>query len=351
MENKSCHHCHDEQHKSKPDWFFRITASLLLIAYAAYWFMDGVPHDSPLVRITHSVVELLHQMWWGVLIGILMVALLSRIPKELVMAALGRGGSTQGVLRATLCGVLMDLCSHGILMVGMQLYRRGASVGQVMAFLIASPWNSLSLTFILVALIGLKWTLAFIFLSMAIAIASGLLFDGLVKRGVLPGNPNSIAIPEDFHFWQEARQHWKQADFSLPAFRAMLIHGAKESKMVLRWIGFGVLLASLMRGFLDAEQFQHYFGPTLAGLGLTLLAATIIEVCSEGSTPIAADILTRAAAPGNSFAFLMTGVSTDYTEIMSIKDTTASWKIALFLPLVTVPQIIMVGLILNGIGV
>ena len=63
------------------------------------------------------------------------------------------------------------------------------------------------------------------------------------------------------------------------------------------------------------------------------IRATILEVCSEGSTPVAADILTRAKAPGNSFAFLMTGVSTDYTEIMILKDTTKSWKIALFLPL------------------
>ena len=64
------------------------------------------------------------------------------------------------------------------------------------------------------------------------------------------------------------------------------------------------------------------------------------------------DILaqTRAAATGNSFAFLMTGVATDYTEIMSLKDNTGSWKIALFLPLVTVPQVLVVSWIMNGMG-
>ncbi len=85
----------------------------------------------------------------------------------------------------------------------------------------------------------------------------------------------------------------------------------------------------------------------MGGLGLTLLAATIIEVCSEGTTPIAADLMNRAQAPGNAFTFLMAGVSTDYTEIMSIRDTTQSWKIALFLPLVTLPQILVLGVILN----
>jgi uncharacterized membrane protein YraQ (UPF0718 family) len=80
---------------------------------------------------------------------------------------------------------------------------------------------------------------------------------------------------------------------------------------------------------------------------LTLVVATILEVCSEGSAPIAADLINKANAPGNSFTFLMAGASTDYTEIMVLKDTTKSWKIALFLPLITVPQVLLVGWLIN----
>jgi len=118
--------------------------------------------------------------------------------------------------------------------------------------------------------------------------------------------------------------------------------------MVLRWLLFGILLATLLRSFVALEDFQAWFGPTALGLLVTLVAATIIEVCSEGSTPIAADLMTRANAPGNSFAFMMTGVSTDYTEVMVIKDTMSSWKIALFLPLVTVPQVVVIAVVLNN---
>ena len=85
----------------------------------------------------------------------------------------------------------------------------------------------------------------------------------------------------------------------------------------------------------------------MIGLLATLVAATIIEVCSEGSTPIAADLMNRANAPGNSFAFLMAGVATDYTEVMVIKETTNSWKTALFLPLFTVPQVAVMAVLLN----
>jgi uncharacterized membrane protein YraQ (UPF0718 family) len=110
------------------------------------------------------------------------------------------------------------------------------------------------------------------------------------------------------------------------------------------------LLAASIRTFVPIDSFQTYFGATMAGLGMTLLVATVLEICSEGSTPIAADLVTRAQAPGNGFAFLMTGVATDYTEIMSLKETTGSWKVALFLPLITVPQVVLFSWVMNLAG-
>ncbi|MAZ88874.1 MAG: ATPase [Cellvibrionaceae bacterium] len=339
--------CCPSEQQSSIDWLLWGSAIPVFSAYILHW--SGLDADLPqwLHVMSHGVFELLNTMWWGVILAALFVGLLSRIPQSMVTAVLGQGGSVGGVLRATMAGVLMDLCSHGILMVGMQLYQRGASLGQVMAFLVASPWNSLSLTIILVALIGLPWTLAFVVLSMVIAIVSGVIFDALVRRKVLPDNPNAQDLPSDYQLWPEFKQFLAQADWSLGNAGSLLTDGVKGSQMVLRWLLFGILLATLLRSFVELEDFQTWFGPTLLGLAVTLVAATIIEVCSEGSTPIAADLLTRADAPGNSFAFMMTGVATDYTEVMVLKDTTRSWKIALFLPLVTVPQVVAVAIILN----
>jgi len=128
------------------------------------------------------------------------------------------------------------------------------------------------------------------------------------------------------------------------------VDGARGSRVVIRWALFGLILAALIRALVPTDAYTTWFGATFAGLWLTLLAATIIEVCSEGATPIAADLMNRAAAPGNSFTFLMAGVATDYTELMSIRDTTKSWRIALCLPLVTVPQVVLIGFVLNQFG-
>ena len=285
----------------------------------------------------------------GIVIGIVFIGLLGQIPREFIIALLGKKSGFSGVFRATLAGVLLDLCSHGILMVGSKLYERGASLGQVMAFLIASPWNSISLTLILWALIGFKWMMTFLIASMCIGVISGLIFEFLVKSKKLPDNPNRVSIPDDFKLIPETKSALKKFNFSSRWFFKMLIQGLKDSRMVLRWIFLGIILAASIRTFVSLDLFQTYFGPTLVGIGLTLIVATILEVCSEGTVPVAADLLTRANAPGNSFTFLMAGVATDYTEIMVLKETTGKWIIPLFLPLVTLPQILLLGFIFNHI--
>jgi len=338
--------CCAPKKKGRPDLIMWSGGIFVLLAYAGHLFFNDSLSGVYAV-MAHTGFEMMNAMWWGILAGALAVGALGRIPNDMVMAVLGKGGTKRGVVRATFAGLLLDLCNHGILMVAMGLYRKGASLGQVMAFIIASPWNSLTLTLILIGLIGLPWTLAFIVFSMLIAWVSGMLFDQFEKKGVLPANPHATPHNEDFKLWPELKSHMKKAEWTPSNMFNIFWEGLKESKMVVRWVLFGVLLVALVRAFVDPEQFGIWFGATLGGLFLTLVATTLMEVCSEGSSPIAADLVTRANAPGNGFVFLMAGAATDYTEIMSLRDTTKSWKIALFLPLVTVPQILVLGYLMN----
>ncbi len=297
---------------------------------------------------TMGVFELMNRMWWGLLAGILAMALLSKVPREFVMSLLGTGRGFSGLLRATTAGLCLDLCNHGILMVGAKLYERGASLGQVLAFLIASPWNSFSLTLILFALIGAPWTLAFIGLSFVVALLTGLLVERLTTLGKLPPNPNATSLPQDFRFFPEAKRRLQETSFDWHFFATALKTGVVDSRMILRWILFGAVLTAFIRAIMPDDVFAAWFGPTMAGLFLTLAATTVMEVCSEGSSPIAADLLNRAGAPGNAFTFLMAGAATDYTEMMVLRETTRSWRATLILPLLTVPQVLLLGWLLNA---
>jgi uncharacterized membrane protein YraQ (UPF0718 family) len=342
--------CDTDAPTRRIDWLLWGTMIPIATLFAFHLAVADSMSIPVLGMLSHAVYDLVATMWWGMIAAIVFVGLLNRIPRELVIGVLGQGGTFSGLLRATGAGLLLDLCSHGILMVGMKLYQRGASLGQIFAFLIASPWNSLSLTIILVALIGLPWTLLFIVLSMLVGISAGYLVDRAVAAGKLPANPNYFVNEGAVDWRGQLRTIYRDQDWSARGIGDMLWQGIRDSRMVLRWVFLGIVLAALVRTFVTNEWMQMLFGPTLAGLGLTLVAATILEVCSEGATPVAAELFTRAAAPGNAFAFLMAGVATDYTEIMSLKDTTRSWKIALSLPLYTLPQVIFIGWFLNRFG-
>lgn len=225
MNNSCCHneHLHDDGHgheKSGRDWMIIICTPLIVVPYLLYLAdLDFVERIGFLETYVHSIHEFVNASWWGVIIGIIFLALLSRIPREFVMSVLGHKKGPGGIARAMAAGVLLDLCSHGILMVGTKIYQRGASIGQVMAFLIASPWNSISLTFILIAMIGLKLTLLFLVLSAVIAFISGIIFDYLASRGVLQQNPNTFDMPEDFDFIPEAKKQLSSVQWTPALFK------------------------------------------------------------------------------------------------------------------------------------
>ena len=330
------------------DWLLTASGTILALAVAAH--LTGFANRaSPgwFSHFCHAVTELTGLMWWGTLVGILAISLLRFVPRRRIEQWLGREGNLNGLLRAVGAGIFFDVCSHGILLVSMQLYRKGLGLGQTMAFLIASPWNSFSTTFVLIALIGWKWTLLFMAGSILVALVAGLLFDALERRGVVPGNPHRARFETETASEPGFREQIAPLLEHPAGWFAILKGGILESRMVVRWMLFGLLLAAVLRVAVSPEGFSGWFGPSLAGLGLTLVAATVIEVCSEGSSPIAADLLNRAAAPGNGFAFLMAGAATDYTEVLALRETTRSWKTALLLPALTVPQVVLLGWLMN----
>ena len=122
-----------------------------------------------------------------------------------------------------------------------------------------------------------------------------------------------------------------------------------KSKNVFDFLnGIGMPVGVKRRIRTPKEIFQNYMGPTVKGMIFTLITATLLEVCSEGTAPVAFEIFRQTGSLGNSLVFLMAGVATDYTEI-GLLWTNIGKRTALMLPLVTVPQIIFWGIVANRI--
>ena len=334
--------CHQDNKSFFKSKLFLVSAITLVFIFLSYFW-------APLTSFRNILFHYAGSIWWAVLLGLFLGGIIEHyIPREYISKVLARK-SPLTILNAVCLGFLMSACSHGILALSIQLHKKGASNPAVVSFLLASPWANFAVTMMLLSLFGLKGLLIIV-AAVIIAINTGLIFMLLEKKGWIEQNKNIVPVAQDYSIINDFRSRLNNYKFNQSSiaadFKGVLTGMLTLAEMVLGWIILGVLLASLAGAFIPVHFFHKFMGPTLFGLIVTLVIATVIEVCSEGSSPLAFEIYRQTGALGNSFVFLMAGVVTDYTEI-GLLWSNLGWRVALWMPLVTVPQVILLGYIFN----
>jgi uncharacterized membrane protein YraQ (UPF0718 family) len=271
------------------------------------------------------------------------------IPNEYISKLLSANKKTT-LFKSALLGFLMSTCSHGILALTIQLYKKGASTAAVITFLLASPWANFPLTVLLFGFFGAWRALYIIFAALVVALIVGFIYQLLEKKSFIPRNPNTVNVHEDFHIWSDLKLRWRN-DYSHNLFSSKgakgILKGAWSlADMTLAWMIFGIILAAAAGAYVPHTFFHQYLGADIKGLLATLGFATVIEVCSEGTAPLAFEIYKHTGALGSSFVFLLAGVITDYTEIGLIWSNVGK-KQAILLPLISIPFVILLAILAN----
>ena len=253
-------------------------------------------------------------------------------------------------MSAALIGTLLSTCSHGVLAISMQLYKKGASIPSVIVLLTAAPWANFPITILLIKFFGLKG-LILIATAIIIAIITGLIFRELDQHHKLDHCPEfNFSHHKTISIRKDIKQRFQNYVFSYSQFKqdcTGIYTGALQlSDMVLGWFIFALIMATYIGYYIPAEWFQMYMGNNVIGLFNTLIGASVIEVCSEGSSVLAFEIHKHSQAFGNALVFLLAGVATDYTEIGLLWKTIGK-KTAILLPLISVPIILIAGFLLN----
>ena len=344
-ETSTC--CQLEKHAgAQKPWYQTRLLFILLGTLALYGVSFALPF---LLPFRLSFASYLAMVAWPIVLGLLLGGLIDYyIPTEYISKYLA-GKRKRTILYATSLGFLMSSCSHGILALTIQLHKKGASGPAVVSFLLASPWANLPVTFLLIGFFG--WRGILIILSaFLIAVVTGLVFQILARKGWIESNRHTIETAADFSISKDLARRFKEYQFNLENLRNDFLGITKGmyelADMVLWWLLIGIVLASLASAYVPPHIFRQFLGPSLTGLIVTLLVATVLEVCSEGTSPLAFEIYKQTGAFGNAFAFLMGGVVTDYTEIgliwLNVGKKTALWML-----LVTIPQVVFLGWLYN----
>jgi len=269
-----------------------------------------------------TATRYLHELWsmtaqiapW-MLVGFALAGLMSMfVSRRLVLKVLGRPGMGS-IVKATLVGVPMPLCSCGVIPVAAEIREKGATKGATAAFLASTPETGVDSAFATWGMLGPLMALTRIFLAFVTGILAGS-FVSLATRGrddALPPARDDDATPASLG--SRAMEALRHAFVKMP--------GDIAPSLVV-----GMLLAAVVAAFVPEEGFAFLgHGGLATYVGITLIALPMY-VCSTGSIPLAAAMLQAGFSPGGALVFLVSGPATNIATIVAMRKylgTRAIW--------------------------
>lgn len=247
------------------------------------------------------------QMAPWLLVGFLAAGILHAfIPERLVRRHLG-GSGLLPVLKASLAGVPLPLCSCGVIPVAAQMRRSGASRASCVSFLISTPQTG-------VDSIAVTWSLlgpVFALFRPAVAFASGVVGGLLVSRAVAETPPAG-----DAGTGEEAPE-----ERGSPLARALRHAFVTLPADLSRSLVAGILIAGAIGALLPPDALAGRLGQGILPMLAMMALGIPLYVCATGSVPIAAALVARGLSPGAALVFLVTGPATNAAAIAIVHRT------------------------------
>jgi len=194
-----CPHCLIKSKK----WYknkLLIVSSIVLVALIVSYF---IPLFNPFFA---AFTDYLKMIWWAILLGLLIGGLIDYFVPEQYISKYLASHRKRAVGYAVLLGFLMSACSHGILAIAIQLYKKGASTASVVAFFLAAPWANLTITIMLFAFFGVK-ALFIVFSAIVIAIVTGLIYRVLERKKLIEDHKYPVKV-EEFSIIEDIKKRY-----------------------------------------------------------------------------------------------------------------------------------------------
>jgi uncharacterized membrane protein YraQ (UPF0718 family) len=239
------------------------------------------------------------------LFGFLMAGLLSVfLSPELVERHLGTGRFLP-VVKASLFGVPLPLCSCSVIPVAASLRQHGANRGATTAFLISTPQTGVDSIFVTYSLLGLVFA---IFRPVAAFLAG--LFGGMVVAQM--GDEPVVKAEEEgpsCSCHKGGRRTWREG----------LHHGfVVLPRDIAKPLLLGLVIAGLMGALLPPNYFAGGLGQGFGAKVIMLLVGIPVYVCATATVPVAAALIVAGVSPGAALVFLMTGPATNAATITTV---------------------------------
>jgi len=262
---------------------------------------------SIIVDFWGTVAEMSPYLLFGFLVAGILSVLISQ---QLVERHLG-GKGIWPLLKASIFGVPLPLCSCGVIPVSMSLHKHGASKGSTIAFLLSTPQTGIDSIFVTLSLLGPLFAVFRPVAAFVTGIVGGTLVDVFGQS-----TEDKSRVP--------------------PKYTAECCGGAENNKKIARGLKYGfvtlprdigkamlvgLVIAAVISALVPDGYFAEKLGTGILAMVVMMLLGIPVYVCATASVPVAAALILKGLTPGAALVFLMTGPATNAASFVTI------WKV------------------------
>ena len=314
-----------------------------------------------ITEFIYALFDLSNAMAPYILFGLIFAGVLHElVPETLVTKHLGKE-SISSVIKSTIFGIPLPVCSCGVIPLATSIKKSGASKGATLSFLISTPITGVDSILATYGMFGWAFTLYRVMTSMIMAMLAGILTNILDKeeppqvQGMFSAAPMpkaSFATTPNFLTPVEEEpksccsasscDSAAEKNFSLKkvfkyAFGTLLGDIAKP----LFW---GLLIGTLITVAIPQNLSDILIEYSWLSYVIAIAIAVPMYVCATASLPIAAGLMLSGVSAGAAFVFLSAGPATNTVTIGVVKKMLGTRSLYIYL------GSIILGSIVFGLG-
>ncbi|WP_415396954.1 SO_0444 family Cu/Zn efflux transporter [Sulfurimonas sp. CS5] len=286
-----------------------------------------------------ALYELSNAMAPYILFGLAFAGVLHElVPETLVTKHLGKE-SIGSVIKSTIFGIPLPVCSCGVIPLATSIKKSGASKGATLSFLISTPITGIDSILATYGMFGWVFTIYRVITSMFIAMAAGILtniYDKEIIEDVQEEHENSCCA-NTCSSTSEVEQKFSFSKAMNYAFVTLLGDIAKP----LFW---GLLIGALITIVIPQNLSDILVEYSWVSYLIAIAIAVPMYVCATASLPIAAALMLSGVSAGAAFVFLSAGPATNTVTIGVVKKMLGTTSLYIYL------GTIVFGSVLFGLG-
>ncbi|MGD1047644.1 MAG: permease [Candidatus Krumholzibacteriaceae bacterium] len=280
-----------------------------VVSKAGYYLEGTYTH-----RVLATTVDLVGQLWYFFVAGILVSAVISLFWSRDAVAAFFQKSSRVSIVGAAVAGIISPMPTYVAIPLVAALFGVGVPIPVLFAFLVSSPLMNPVLFFLTAGAFGYKMALARVAAALVLGVAAGWAAFALLARDKLgdflsAGGTGPLAL---------AGARPRRAGRAYPA------EFGREVYHLGRWAGkyflLGIFVAALAKNLIPVGWIARSLGANRTFSVLTAVAAGVpLYACGGGTIPVMKSLQDLGLDKGAVLAFFISGPATKLSTIVALK--------------------------------